>query len=379
MRADRHWSSAIWLALACVALVLYASLYPFEGWRWPPGQDLPVLLRLPRTRYPTAFDTWINLLGYWPAGLLLALAALRSGVRAWAAMLMALLLASGLSYLCEVLQHFMPRRVPSIEDWWVNSLGALLGALSAGLLQWLGAVERWQAFRSRWFTGDAALALLLLYMWPVALLFPSPVPMGLGLGGDRVRASLSATLQDIPALWALDLKAALAATPAAVASASQLEPLATSLIVAMGLLAPCLVAYSVVAPGWRRLSMLLATTVVGMTGVSLSTLLNFGPQHMWSWAAPVVTSGLAAGLAMALLALPLSRSLSAVLGLMVLTVLVVGVAHAPEDPYFAQSLLGWEQGRFVRFHGLSQWVGWLWPFAAMLWMFIRVARFGRRH
>ena len=59
-----------------------------------------------------------------------------------------------------------------------------------------------------------------------------------------------------------------------------------------------------------------------------------------------------------------------------MTGLVVGVAQAPDDPYFAQSLQAWEQGRFVRFHGLAQWIGWLWPYAAMGWMMSRLG--GRR-
>jgi hypothetical protein len=56
----------------------------------------------------------------------------------------------------------------------------------------------------------------------------------------------------------------------------------------------------------------------------------------------------------------------------VATGLVAGVAQAPDDPYFAQSLKAWEQGRFVRFHGLAQWVGWLWPYVAMGWMLSRL-------
>jgi hypothetical protein len=40
--------------------------------------------------------------------------------------------------------------------------------------------------------------------------------------------------------------------------------------------------------------------------------------------------------------------------------------RVPETPYFAQSLEVWEQGRFIRFHGLSQWLGWLWPWMALL-------------
>ena len=31
----RHRSSTAPLALAYAALILYASLYPFDGWRWP--------------------------------------------------------------------------------------------------------------------------------------------------------------------------------------------------------------------------------------------------------------------------------------------------------------------------------------------------------
>ena len=49
---------------------------------------------------------------------------------------------------------------------------------------------------------------------------------------------------------------------------------------------------------------------------------------------------------------------------MALSVNVALVAQAPSDPYYADSLQQWEQGRFIHFHGLAQWVGWLWPFAA---------------
>ena len=48
------------------------------------------------------------------------------------------------------------------------------------------------------------------------------------------------------------------------------------------------------------------------------------------------------------------------------------MAQAPADPYFALSLQAWEQGRFIRFHGLAQWIGWLWPFAALVWMLLRL-------
>jgi hypothetical protein len=68
--------------------------------------------------------------------------------------------------------------------------------------------------------------------------------------------------------------------------------------------------------------------------------------------------------AMALLALP--RRVCTVAMLLSLAVSLSLLNRAPASPYFAQSLEVWEQGRFIRFHGLSQWLGWLWPFAALV-------------
>jgi hypothetical protein len=69
MATPRHRSSATPLALAYAALVLYASLYPFSGWSWPPGQQAPALALLPWTSWRYAFDIGSNLLGYLPLGL----------------------------------------------------------------------------------------------------------------------------------------------------------------------------------------------------------------------------------------------------------------------------------------------------------------------
>jgi hypothetical protein len=65
---------------------------------------------------------------------------------------------------------------------------------------------------------------------------------------------------------------------------------------------------------------------------------------------------------------------AAALGLVALSVNVALVAQAPSDPYYADSLQQWEQGRFIHFHGLAQWVGWLWPFAAGVALFRRLVR-----
>ena len=48
--------------------------------------------------------------------------------------------------------------------------------------------------------------------------------------------------------------------------------------------------------------------------------------------------------------------------------------QAPTNVYFAQTLMQWEQGRFIRFYGLGQWLGWLWPYVALLYVLVRVSR-----
>ncbi len=369
MALPRHRSSATPLALAYAALVLYASLYPFVGWRWPPGQSLATLARLPWTSWHNSFDVWSNLLGYLPLGALLLLSARRSGLRARSALALALGLPALLSYSMEVLQQFVPGRVPAMEDFSMNSAGACVGALLALALHTLGGVDRWQALRQRWFARDSAGALALLTLWPVGLLFPAPLPLGLGQVGERLREALAGLLEGVP--WAESAYELLAAPPPQVLP---LRPLSEGLVIALGLLAPCLVAYTVTRPGWRRLVMAAGALALGTGAMTLSTLLNFGPGHALGWLSPAALPGLGLGLALAGLALPLPQRVAAGIGLVALTGLVVGVAQAPADPYFAQSLQAWEQGRFVRFHGLAQWVGWLWPYVAMLWLLTRLGR-----
>lgn len=368
MAGARTQSAAAPLALAYVALVLYASLYPFAGWRWPPGQTAAALLMLPQSPYHDRFDIWSNVCGYMPLGALLTIVARRRGAAGTAALCGATLAASLVSYACEVLQHFVPGRVPSFEDLVMNGLGALGGALLALAMHAWGWVDGVHGLRRRWFDDDSATALTLLALWPVGLLFPSPVPLGLGQIGERLRERLAQILDGVP--WADAAHAMLATAPAA---AAPLRPLVEAMVVSLGLVAPCMVAHAVIAPGWRRAIMAAGCLLAGVGGMSLSTWLNFGPQHALAWLSPATAQGLGLGLAAGLVAAWLPRRLTEPMGLIVLTGLVMAVAQAPDNPYFAQSLQSWEQGRFVRFHGLAQWIGWLWPYAALAWLLARLS------
>lgn len=196
-----HKTSAWPLALTYTALIVFASLFPFDGWR-EQGIDPLVFLfaRIPPP-YWTGFDVVTNLVGYAPLGFLLVLGLLRSGWRhvLWA-MALATLAGTLLSLCMEFLQIYLPRRVPSNLDLALNALGTLAGALSAALLERLGALDRWSDFRARWFVSDASGGMVLLALWPLALLFPAAVPFGLGQVLERLEAALIDLLADTPFL-----------------------------------------------------------------------------------------------------------------------------------------------------------------------------------
>ena len=122
-----HKTTAWPLALVYAALIVFASLFPFEGWRAQGiAPEVFLLARIPPP-YWTGFDLAINVLGYAPLGFLLSLALLRTG---WprSAVPLAALAGALLSLLMEFLQIYLPQRVPSNLDLVLNAGGALAGA-----------------------------------------------------------------------------------------------------------------------------------------------------------------------------------------------------------------------------------------------------------
>jgi VanZ family protein len=362
-------SSAAPLAALYVLLVAYASLYPLDSWRWPPGVPFHEMLRLPIPRWTDRFDDTANLLGYLPLGALVVAATARGGLRPGMALLAGVAAPAALSYLLEVTQQCVPERVPSARDWALNATGALVGSAVAYLAHAAGLFERWQALRERWFVPGSTAAIVLLVLWPVGLLFPAPVPLGMGQVFDALRALIESAVEGTP--WAAGVASWLAGTGS---HQAPLKPLREGLAIALGLLAPCLLAICVTRPGWRRVTMVAGASVLAVAGTALSTALGFGPEHALAWITPPTLPALALGTAAAVVFTAARARLAAALGLVVLTALVAIVAEAPADPYYAASLQAWERGRFIRFHGLAQWVGWLWPYAAMAWLVARVSR-----
>ena len=353
----RHRTAAWPLAAVYAVLVVYASLYPFEGWRLQ-GIAPWSFLWAPWPRYWSRFDLVANVLGYAPLGFFIALAWLRDPRRRrWAAVLLALALCSALSLCMESLQMWLPRRVPSNADALLNALGALLGALVARGLDAMGVLARWGRFRQQWFGHQHAGALTLLALWPLALLFPAAVPFGLGQVLERLENTLAQWLEGTPWLEWLPLRDV---------ELQPMLPMAELICMVLGLLLPLLLAYSLVRGVRQRLLLAAALGLAGVLASALSAALTWGPAHAWAWLdAPTLRALLLAAL-LALALLRLSPRAAVLIALIGLVWQLSMLNNASASVYFVQNLQIWEQGRFIRFHGLIQWMGWLWPYG-LLW------------
>ena len=326
-------SSALTLALVFTGLVIYASLYPFSGWFWPAGQPLSALLVPPWPRYHLGFDDWSNFVGYMPLGALVYASALRRGRRPLAAGAIACVLPSLLSWTMEFTQHFLPGRYPSLMDWTLNSLGAAAGASLGVAVQAAGAGVRWSTLRERWFVPRSGATLALLTLWPVGFLYPRNVPFCQGVTWERLQEAAYDLLSDHPlAPWFDWLWASLGTNTGTMSMAAE------AFAVALGLLGPCLLAFAVSRPGWRRAALVVAAVAVGLAANTLSAALNFGPVHALGWVTATVPIGLALGVVVALACVPVGQRAAAALGLVALSVDLALVAQAPSDPYYAQSL-----------------------------------------
>lgn len=355
-------TSAWPLAWVYAALVVYASLYPFDGWRVQ-GIAPWVFLWAPWPQYWTIFDVISNVLGYAPLGFFFTLSFRRTRPTL-PALTVATLMAAALSWMMESLQFFLPLRVPSNVDWLLNVAGAWLGGAVAIVLNWAGVLARWSRFRAKWFIADARGALVLLALWPVGLLFPAPVAFGLGQVYERLEEAAAGWLQGTPWLEWLPLREV------------ELQPMlqgAEVLCVLLGLLLPCLLAFSVVQTLQQRWIALLVFLPMGLFASALSAALTYGPVHAWDWTSSVVRAGLVGAIFTSAGAVFLSRRACLVIALVCLVLQLALLNTAATDAYFAVTLQTWEQGRFIRFHGLIQWIGWLWPYVALSYLMQRLS------
>lgn len=334
-----------YLALAYTALVIYASLHPFSGWR-DLGVSPLAFLDGSWPRWWTGFDLAANVLAYVPLGYLLTLAFSRQTGR-WLPALLGTVLAALISLCMEATQTWLPTRVPSSLDLACNTLGGLLGALAAWrsgtrALVWLARTER----RVVAPVPQAELGLVLLGLWLMTQL--SPETMLFGAGDFRQLLGLTSTVAyAAPSFFAFEV-----------------------LVIAFNTVAIGLIARTLLADRPSTFPVLLLFFFFALLVRAVSAAILVGPREAMAWLTPGAGLGLVFGGAVLTLALfvpAVWRVALAGLALMAGTVLV---NLAPTNPYSAAALLTWHQGHFLNFNGLTRLIAGLWPFLALPYLML---------
>ncbi|MES2149749.1 MAG: VanZ family protein [Pseudomonadota bacterium] len=346
--------------LAYLFLIVYASWFPFAGWR-NTGLPLLAFLTMEMPRYWTAFDVIVNVLGYVPFGILLVLA-LYPQVRGVWSLLLAGVTGILVSGTMESVQTFLPSRVPSNLDLLTNSAGCLLGACigALGARSWLSQSRLYQ-LRSAWFAPHAGQGLVLLALWPLAQIYPQGYLFGLG----QVLPILSEWLSG----WfdtSIDLAALL--HPGAAMSVEQYW-LSETIITAFGMSGAVLTMLFLLQRGAPRTRLMLAMLAAALVIKTLSSSLLFTPDNAFVWVTPGAQGGFLIGLILlsGLAFAPEVAQRRLAITTLVLSLLVINTI--PVNPYFSATLQGWVQGKFLNFNGAAQFLSLMWPFVA-LWFLL---------
>lgn len=348
-RFARRSAFVRYASVAYVAVVLYASLYPLGSWRTPSHELLwGRLAEWPR--YYTYGDVFMNVLAYAPLGLLLTLM-LRTRLPAMGAATVAVLLGLAVSAGMEVLQAWVPARVPSALDIFCNGVGALIGAwIGLAAVEPIledGALSRWRHTRLV-AGGRADIGLTLLGLWLFTQLNAAPWLFGTG-----------------------DVKALLDVAPAASYSPKMHIALEAA-ITGAGLLAVSGLAGSI-AHG-RALTLLVPVIALALILKSLACAVLFNPGQPLLWVTPGAGIGLLLGTAVSVLVLRSRPRYRAVVGLFALVVAVLLLNVAPDNPYLDETLQVWRHGHFWSFTGTTAVVSMLWPAAAALFLLWSLSR-----
>lgn len=346
--------------LTYTLLIVYASWFPFAGWR---NNGLPLLsfLNLAKQRYWTGFDVMVNIVGYVPLGVLLVLA-LYPLLRGVKAVLLATCIGILVSGTMEAIQNFLPSRVPSNLDLLTNAGGCLLGACLGPLLAYILLNQsRLNQIRRRWFAPHASHGLVLLMLWPLAQIYPQSFLFGHGQVLPIISGWLSSWFEED-----IDLIALLRPGPA-----MNVEQywLSETIITACGMSGAALTLLCLMRRGAPRYTLMLLLLGAGLVVKTLASSLLFRPDNALVWITPGAEGGFLIGLIM-LAGLAFAPQLAQRrLAVVTLVLSLIVVNTIPANPYFTLTLQGWVQGKFLNFNGAAQFLSLLWPFFA-LWFLL---------
>ncbi|MDR0439586.1 MAG: VanZ family protein [Candidatus Accumulibacter sp.] len=334
-----------YLTIAYLALIVYASLHPFSGWR-APGISPFVFLEATWPRYWTLFDLSVNVLAYVPFGFFLA-QSLGHRVSRPRASLIAFVSGVMLSFAIESIQSCLPSRVPSSLDLFCNSFGAGLGALASFCCgrRCLARVFLHARRHLLCLTPYAEYGLILIGLWLLTQLSPETL---LFSSGDLRH------LFAIPPTFSYGVPSFVVLETAIVACNTLVIGLFVGFVFAGGRAAP------------RVLARFFAAALLVRT---LAAAMLVGPKSALVWLTPGAGAGFLLGGAALFLTRLSFRIRVAVVGAALL-VGVVLVNLAPFNPYSVAALAVWRQGHFLNFNGLTRLTASLWPFLALVYLIL---------
>ncbi|GAB3407888.1 VanZ family protein [Massilia agilis] len=355
--------------LVYLLLIVYASWFPFSGWR-NSGLSPFEFLNLAPQRYWTRFDVMVNVVGYIPFGVLLVLA-MYPRVRGLLAVLLAAAAGVLVSGTMETVQNYLPSRVPSNLDFFTNSAGCLIGAfLGAAWSRSLLDQSRLYRLRRRWFAPHASQGLVLLALWPLAQIYPQGYLFGHGQVLPIVSEWLSEWLDTN-----IDLVAML--RPGAEMSVEQYW-LSETIITACGMTGAVLTLLCLLRRGAPRYPLMLAMIGAALLVKTLASSLLFTPDNALVWITPGAQGGFVIG-AIMLAGLAFAPQVAQRrLAVVTLLLSLIVVNTIPVNPYFVATLQGWVQGKFLNFNGAAQFLSLAWPFAALWFLLLPSHKLNRQ-
>lgn len=336
--------------LVYVLLVIYASLYPLEGWR-AVGLSPFAYFTAAWPRYVTAFDVVVNVAGYVPYGFL-AIAALRPRVQGAVAFVLAAVSAAALSFLLEAAQTYLPARFASNLDVLCNVAGACIGAGLGLAFAPFAAEGPLQRQRARAFLPGAQIdvGLVLVALWLFIQLNPAPLLFGAGDLRDYL-APLEGRARRPEFFVSIE----------AFTTAANL--------VAVGLLFSVLI-----SPGWPVRAMFGWLVLAALAVKSAAFAILMRAENVAAFLTHGAQLGLAIGIAGVLAAVAVPRTTRLAIAAVLLMAATVLVNLTPPNPYLADSLKVWQQGHFLNFNGLTRLVSALWPFVAVGYLMFLATR-----
>jgi VanZ family protein len=352
-RYARSSKLVAYLAVAYLLLVVYASLYPFADWR-APSDGAASFLFAGWPAYVVASDVVVNVLAYFPLGLLLTLLWM-GRVPRWAAVALGVACAALLSLAIEFAQAYVPTRITSNVDVLTNAIGALWGAGAAHAWgeRWLLSGEM-HRLRERHFQSGARtdVAFLLLVLWLLTQLNADIWLFGNG---------------DLRRYLALDF---------GVRYSAEAYLLLEAGVAAFNFAGVAFLINAITRSFAASVVAMTALILMALTLKTFASMALFIPGNPGLWLTPGSVLGLVAGM---MLWLPLARISQAWSMLAAALCFAVGfflVNLAPENPYLIAALRILQRGHFLPFNAMIALLSSWWPALVVAYCLFCIRRAG---